>query len=57
VRDVERINHYPLYELGKVLRTLGERAKMDKQAARELHAPIMQSLRALDKLLKGEILP
>jgi hypothetical protein len=54
---VERVNTYPLYELGKTLRTLEERARLDEQAAREMYSPISSGIRALDSLLKGEILP
>ena len=55
--DVERVNTYPLYELGKMLRALRGRAHLDEQLARDMYSPISSSLRALDRLLKGEILP
>jgi hypothetical protein len=55
--DVERVNHYPLYELGKALQVIKERADLDQQPARELHWPLIVSMRALDRLLKGEPLP
>jgi hypothetical protein len=54
---MERVNYYPLYELGKALQGLRERIEMDEQLAREMHWPIRNSLNALDRLLKGEPLP
>jgi hypothetical protein len=54
---VERVNQYPLYELGKVLRTLADRVELDEQPATKIYLPIMGSLRALDALLKGAPFP
>jgi hypothetical protein len=54
---MERVNYYPLYELGKTLRGLKDRLEVDVQPIREMHRPIMNSLTALDRLLKGEPLP
>lgn len=55
-RDVERINQYPLYELGKTLESLMRFAE-NETAAQKLFVPITHSIRALNDLLAGVPFP
>jgi hypothetical protein len=53
---VERVNHYPLYELGKTLRNIGEFSSANVRAAAVLF-PLHSAMRAVDTLLEGVPFP
>lgn len=57
VADVERVNHYPLYELGKTLRRLSDIIDSEEIHTRRLYMPFRSSLSALDNLLGGTPFP
>jgi hypothetical protein len=56
-RDVERVNQYPLYTLGKTLRRLIDVIGPEQTSARELYYPLRNSIDALDRLLSGVPFP
>lgn len=55
--DVERVNHYPLYELGKTLRHLIDTASGDDILARRLYSPLRTAIDAIDTLIGGSPFP
>jgi hypothetical protein len=55
--DVERINHYPLYELGKALRSLSIQSDADSISARTAYSPLRDGARSIDALLAGTPFP
>jgi hypothetical protein len=55
--DVERVNHYPLYELGKTLRHLIDVVSGDSIQARRLRYPLRSAIEAIDTLIGGSLFP
>lgn len=55
--DVERVNHFPLYELGKSLQRLASVLEPDEINVRRLYTPFRNSMAALDGLLNGNPFP
>ena len=57
VRDVERINQYPLYELGKAIRHLTVTINLKEVSARTAYSPIITCLTTINGLLAGNPFP
>jgi hypothetical protein len=55
--DVERVNHYPLYELGKTFRRLLDAMTGDDIEVRHLFSPIRAAMNSIDLILSGTPFP
>lgn len=55
--DVERVNHYPLYEVGKTFRRMIDALEPEEIQTRRLYTPFRSALAALDGLLAGNPFP